>query len=396
MDYLWMHAPLIRQESFMEGEFLIPATVQEVAALLPGNTQYDDVEELLVTIGKQPDRSLLHAFVSKLLKVPLRVLVDAEKEGDSLIPKSVLEAVTRNRKRADDAGAAIASTLNGPTSKYETDGTNWPKPSFPSDPTEKAAKSIVNGTVEYADPEHICHICLPIYGDDIVGTRPEGKSETTPKVHRIGCPHAQRAINRALAENQRSQAGKSLFGFKERIDSVTLRRSVRNPALWRQNLNELEVPVNLQWAEFPGPGELDLLFPCEVVVHAEDRKLLLADCSEVVSELSEIVKTGSQTTNEHATLVFLIRVRGIEELQKLMDSLQQIRSVMSVERRVSTLRRLFMFASYFWIAHLVSFRQLSLEPNYLGSPFPEIENSKSEISPQFCILLQNAFLLQYN
>ena len=102
----------------------------------------------------------------------------------------------------------------------------------------------------------------------------------------------------------------------------------------KQASTELEVPVHLQWAEFPGPEESELSFPCEVVVHAEDRKLLLADCSEVVSEQSEIVKTGSQTTNEHATLVFLIQVRGIAELQQLMDSLQQIRSVMSVERRV--------------------------------------------------------------
>ncbi len=65
-----MHGPLIRKESYMDGDFSIPATVEEVAALLPGNTQYDDVEELLVTIGKQPDRALLHSFVSKLLKVP--------------------------------------------------------------------------------------------------------------------------------------------------------------------------------------------------------------------------------------------------------------------------------------------------------------------------------------
>ena len=96
-----------------------------------------------------------------------------------------------------------------------------------------------------------------------------------------------------------------------------------------------EVPVKLQWAEFRDFGWQQCTFPCEIVVHAADRKLLLADCSEVVSELSEILKTGSQTSNEHATLVFLINVRGIADLQKLMDSLRQIRSVMAVERRVS-------------------------------------------------------------
>lgn len=326
-----MHAPLIRKESYIEGDFSIPATVEEVSALLPGNTQYDDVDDLLVTIGQQTDRTLLHSFVSKLLKVPQRLLVEAEKDNRSSIPKSVLEAVHQNRRRAKDAAAAIASALGSDTHD-ESDIAAWPKP---IDSIEKVKKIFDDETAEYADPEHICSVCLPIYGDEIVGTRPEGNDDATPKVHRMGCPHAQRAINRALAENKRSKSGNSLFGFKERIDSVTLRRSVRNPALLKQTPADVEIPVNLQWAEFPGPGEAEPSFPCEVVVHAEDRKLLLADCSEVVSELSEILKTGSQTTNEHATLVFLISVRGIDELQKLMDSLQQIRSVMSVERRVS-------------------------------------------------------------
>jgi (p)ppGpp synthase/HD superfamily hydrolase len=332
MDYLWMHTPLIRNESYHEGDFSIPATVEEVDELLPGNTQYEDIDDLLVTIGKQTDRILLHSFVSKLLKVPQRLLVEAERDHRYSVQKSVLEAVHQNRRRAKDAAAAIASG-SGSETEDESDEKSWPKP---IESIEKVQNIIFNDAPpEYADPEHICDVCLPIYGDEFVGTRPEGNEDATPTVHRMGCPHAQRAINRALTESQRSKSGKSLFGFKDRIDSVTLRRSVRNPSLLNQAPVDIETPVNLQWAEFPGPGEGELSLPCEVVVHAEDRKLLLADCSEVVSELSEILKTGSQTTNEHATLVFLISVRGIEELQKLMDSLQQIRSVMSVERRVS-------------------------------------------------------------
>jgi (p)ppGpp synthase/HD superfamily hydrolase len=83
------------------------------------------------------------------------------------------------------------------------------------------------------------------------------------------------------------------------------------------------------------PGEEQISFMTEVKIVAEDRKLLLADCSGVVSEMSEIVKTGSATTQEHAVLVFLVRVGGLDHLQELMDSLSQIRSVMSVERAVS-------------------------------------------------------------
>ena len=329
LDYLSMHAPLIRKESYIEEEFSVPSTIEQLAAILPGNTPYDDIEELLITIGKQGDRAMLHTFFSKLFKVPQRILVEAEKDG-GFLPKNVLEAVNQSHRKAEDAAAALASSHDDDDDD-EVEKPNWPKP---SETLDKAIKNIFNGPTEYADPEHICMDCLPIYGDEIVGTRPEGREDATPKVHRVGCPHAQRAINRALATSQRSGNSKSEFEFKDRIDSVTLRRSVRNPALLKQASTEVEVPVHIQWAEFPGPEESELSFPCEVVVHAEDRKLLLADCSEVVSEQSEIVKTGSQTTNEHATLVFLIQVRGIAELQQLMDSLQQIRSVMSVERRV--------------------------------------------------------------
>jgi len=66
---------------------------------------------------------------------------------------------------------------------------------------------------------------------------------------------------------------------------------------------------------------------------AADRKLLLADCSEAVSRSSEIVRTGTLTTNEHAKLEFLVQVRSVDELQLLMDELNEIDSVMSVERR---------------------------------------------------------------
>ena len=73
------------------------------------------------------------------------------------------------------------------------------------------------------------------------------------------------------------------------------------------------------------------------MVEAFDRKFLLADCSEIVSEISEIVKTGSLATEKHATLEFLVKVHSLEQLQKVMDNIRSIQSVMSVERKVSSL-----------------------------------------------------------
>ena len=348
MDYLWMHGPLIEKSSYIEEDFSIPTTVEELATLLPGNSQFDDIDDLLVKLGKQHDRALLHSFVSKLFKVPQKLLINAEKNRSSLIPKSVLDAVYDRRKKAKDAAAAAASAQSSVTLKPAIDtkiqtptSSDWPNPKHTNTllPLEKTMT--INGddeSIDYADPEHLCTECLPVYGDDIVGTRPENDTiEATPKVHRLCCPIAQRAINRELSRSKRSAADFSSTQdiCHQQVDSVSLRRG-RNGQF--QDPPITEVPVKLQWSEFPGAAdehEREHFFPCEIVLHCEDRKLLLADCSETVSDLSEIIKTGSLTTNEHATLVFLVKIRCLDDLQKVMNSLQQIPSVMSVERRVS-------------------------------------------------------------
>jgi hypothetical protein len=98
--------------------------------------------------------------------------------------------------------------------------------------------------------------------------------------------------------------------------------------------------MKLQWADVADPSEKDV-FLAEILLFCEDRKKLLADCSEVVSELSSIFLTGSSSSEEHATLVFLIRVTSVDHLQHVMDSLVEIPSVMSVERRVSCHQQVF-------------------------------------------------------
>lgn len=319
-----MHASLIEKESFIEGasfgEFTCPTTIEEVEDMLPGKTQFNDINDLLILLGKQHNRAMLHSFASKLFLVPHRHLVNAEKDRQSLIPNGVLDAVYESRKRAKEAAAAAASDHKPQLVQAHNGDTSWPKA---ENPLEQLDTNFIDGTIEYADPEHACEYCLPIYGDEIIGTRPEGGADITPKVHRVGCPYAQRVINRT-----KQQAGGNNYGLGQRVDSVSLRRGLNN---WMGQAED-EIPVKLEWAE--ATEEDPWWFLCEIVVHCEDRKLLLADCSEVVSELSVIIKTGSQTTDEHATLVFLVNVQGLEDLQTVMDSLRQIRSVMSVERRV--------------------------------------------------------------
>jgi len=340
-----MHGPLIEKSSYIEEDFSLPTTVEDLASLLSSNPKFDDIDDLMIKLGKQHDRALLHSFVSKLFKVPQRLLINAEKDRASLIPKSVLDAVYERRQKAKDAAAAIASSQNNISTRPACDpktqvlGSDRPKRKNEREvlPTQsQLTNKVGDESIEYADPEHLCTNCLPVYGDEIVGTiLLDDTVEATPKVHRLCCSIAQRAINRELAESQNAagdfNSNNSTCQNQQQLDSVSLRQGISGRF---QDPNVIEKPVKLQWSTYPGlADEREHLFPCEIVVHCQDRKLLLADCSETVSELSEIIKTGSLTTNEHATLVFLVKIRCLDDLQKVMNSLGQIPSVMAVERR---------------------------------------------------------------
>jgi len=320
-----MHGPLIEQSSFMPEDFRVPTTIEGVAEFLPGKTRFTDIDDLLINIGKKHDRMFLHTVVSKLFLVPLSVLVDAESDRKELVPHSVTTAVYESRKLAKDAARAVASS-------HET------KPFSPkfnkmnsSSVKEAMEKAFVGGEseVEYADPEHLCEECLPVLGDEIIGTKPAGGNDVITTVHRICCPQAQQAINAASAA--RLNPPRPGTDSMNRISSVSLRMLKTGQGLHH---GVSEIPVKLQWSDFNLVDDESVPFLAEIVVVAEDRKLLLADCSEIVSEMSTIVKTGSATTREHATLEFLVQVSSLETIQKLMDHLRQVRSVMSVERRV--------------------------------------------------------------
>jgi (p)ppGpp synthase/HD superfamily hydrolase len=336
MDYLWMHGPTIEQHRPL---IRVPTTVEDVAEVLEQRLQeheearnnppqFHNIDDLLVALGKHHDRDMLHKIVGRLFDVPANVLEQAEKSKHRglRVPESVVEAIKKSQRNAKYAAQAFQ--VNG----EQTPRTTFNQVEPPQWPV--APQLTLKGQTEYADPEHVCRHCLPVFGDEIVGTRPssnDGQSSSRDAitiVHRIGCPVAQRAINLASASATLS---------KHSVDSVSLRRMAnkRSGLSFSSALLSDDVPVKLQWSDNDNDGEEgDCAFMTEVVVVAEDRKMLLADCSEVVSEMSEIVRTGSSSSQEHATLVFLVQVYGLHQLQRLMDRLTAIRSVMSVERRV--------------------------------------------------------------
>jgi hypothetical protein len=149
-------------------------------------------------------------------------------------------------------------------------------------------------------------------------------------VHRLECPYAQEALNKAKAMPINDAAGDSTI--ERRSKSKLNFKNARRP-------EAIEYPVQLMWPTFEDENSWEdsnsETFLTEVVVIANDRKLLLADCSVVASTNSEILKTGSSSTSEHCVLEFLVRVRDLDDLQILMNKLLEVNSVMSVERRVS-------------------------------------------------------------
>lgn len=331
MDYLRTYGPLVEKESFLGRSFKIPETVDEIMSFLPGKTRYDSADELLVYIGSQHNRSVLHKIVSQIFEVPKKILVEAEQTRREHPLSSVYEAVHEQRRFAQDSEEAV--TLGSRSRDFLV----RPLPVVDG-PTITPLENLLLGLDikgEDADSEHVCEDCLPVHGDQIIGTRPTDDESAVTIVHRYGCLHAQRAINKVHADMKFK--GLKTVAVSHRVDSVSLRR--QNGYFWKPKskaqrtkrpMSANDVPVKLKWSE--GEND-DVLYLAEVVIHSEDRKLLLADCSEVVSEMVEIVRTGSLTTDEHATLIFLVKVTGLVQLQQLMDRLGQVRSVMSVERR---------------------------------------------------------------
>lgn len=77
-------------------------------------------------------------------------------------------------------------------------------------------------------------------------------------------------------------------------------------------------------------------FMTELVIHAYNQKLLLADCSGIVSDEAKICLTRSFMNEEYATLVFVIRVANLHKLQRIMERLESMPSVMLVERKLGS------------------------------------------------------------
>lgn len=347
LDYLWIHKLLIEEESFLDKDFTVPTlNIEELHPFLT-KTSFNELDDLLIELGKNHDRNMLHKCVSQMFEVPRKLLIEAEEKinqryiggglGSSLYRDSELSTSDINDHHASKLRVSGSPSAKRTDRYFVDDSENLEETRTPSYLfTVDKLLSKIDAPTEFADPEHLCKVCLPVHGDVIVGTRRPNldPSATIPTVHRMGCPHSQEAINRAWAVQRQAPKTEptsnppSIWNNGHRVDSFTLRQQNWTGSRWDQGIHEY--PVKLEWSDL---DVNNTLFLSEVLVVADDRRLLLADCSEVVSETVEIVKSVSSTTDEHASLVFLVQVTGLDHIQKLMNRLLKVRSVMSVERR---------------------------------------------------------------
>ena len=312
-SYLDQRRDTILQYSYLNNLVDVPRTVEELSALLPGRSHYFDANELLTDIGKSRDADFLRSKVSKIFLIPLALLKTLDESTFSNITRTLYANQLSNNIHSDDQDLSYADVLNG-----------------------------VNGdAMEFAYSDNVCECCLPVRGDAIIGTKSISADSTTT-VHRMECPYAQEVLNNAKSQPMTNDTSENTSSERRSRSKL----SSKNPLRPDQN----EYPVQLAWPPFDDSWEdgNSETFLTEVVVVANDRKLLLADCSIIASTNSEILKTGSSSTAEHCVLEFLVRVRDLDDLQVLMDKLLEVKSVMSVERRVSIVFSLISFPKMYF------------------------------------------------
>ena len=87
--------------------------------------------------------------------------------------------------------------------------------------------------------------------------------------------------------------------------------------------------VPAEWGEATGAR-----FPVDVFVEALDRTGLLRDISDVLArERINVTGTSTQTTAHVARMRFTLEVENIDQLERVLDLVRDVRGVMSAVRR---------------------------------------------------------------
>ena len=87
--------------------------------------------------------------------------------------------------------------------------------------------------------------------------------------------------------------------------------------------------VTAEWGDSTGAT-----FPAEIIVEAIDRTGLLRDISEVLTrERVNVSATATQTTAHLAHMRFTVEIENVEQLQRVLTLVRDVRGVMRAARR---------------------------------------------------------------
>ena len=116
-----------------------------------------------------------------------------------------------------------------------------------------------------------------------------------------------------------------IVGFVTRGRGVTVHRAKC------ANVKRLDPErcVTAEWGDSTGAT-----FPAEIIVEAIDRTGLLRDISEVLTrERVNVTATATQTTSHVAHMRFTVEIENVDQLQRVLTLVRDVRGVMSAARR---------------------------------------------------------------
>ena len=126
--------------------------------------------------------------------------------------------------------------------------------------------------------------------------------------------------------------GDEIVGFITRGRGVTIHRTdcvniINLPDFDRQRL------IDAEW-ESKAIADKNETYLAEVSIYANNRTGILADLSKILSERNIDVKSINSRTSKQgiATILISFEISSVEELQKIIDKMRQVESIISIER----------------------------------------------------------------
>lgn len=119
-----------------------------------------------------------------------------------------------------------------------------------------------------------------------------------------------------------------ISGFVTKGRGVSVHRS-ECPSLARMSERSPERIIAAEWGQRGARA-----YPVDIVVRGNDRQGLLRDVSEaLVRQKTNVVAAKTQTRNDVASMHFTIEVQDIDQLQRALSAIEDVRGVLSSARR---------------------------------------------------------------